>query len=271
MKYKKFFIVSIVTIICILLCRKFYAYYSPAQEREIYYTIQHNDDTLRIAFIGDSWAFGHQHHYCLIPQMLSENLQRPVIVESYGIGGLTSKEIYHALFEIDTFKNFIIKGYDYCIISAGINDTNKKMSISYYKNSINCIIRFMHENHIHPILLEIPDYNILQTYNNHKFYEKTVRRLSMIINSKDIDCKQEFREALNDLINENRYEDQVSIIRYRTWNNNYTKDLETLYIDDQVHLNERGYQKLDSVVTNIISKHYLREKRQKVQHSLYNK
>lgn len=257
MKQKRLiFIVLFLTIICILLEKMFFIYYSPAQEREIYHTIQRNDDTLRVAYIGDSWALGHQYHNCIIPQMLTDSIQHPVILESYGIGGLTSKEIYHALFEIDSFKNFITKGYDYCFISAGINDTEKKMSTSYYKNSMNYIIRFMLNNHIHPILLEIPDYNILQTYNNHKYYEKAIRRLSMIINSKNVDCKQEYRDALNEMIKEQNYKDQVSIIKYSSWNNNSIKDLETLYINDQVHLNERGYQKLDSVIVNEILGHY---------------
>ena len=148
-------------------------------------------------------------------------------------------------------------GYHYCIVSAGINDTNKKMSKSYYKNSMNCIIRFLIDNHIYPIILEIPDYNIYQTHNNQELYKKIIQNFSMFVNSTEINCKQQFRDALNELIKEKRYENMVSIIPFKSWNKDYFKDLETIYNNDQVHLNERGYQLLDSVIAKEICKNYV--------------
>ena len=252
MKYKH--IIPLVLFICIFIIGgvKYSSYYAPAKERPIYQTIQHHDDTLRIAYIGDSWAFGHQSHQCCIKELLENNLQRTIIVSSYGIGGLTSKEIYHAFFEVDNLRDFIEKGYDFCFISAGINDTNKKMSASYYKNSMNCIIQFMLANHIHPIIQEIPDYNIYRVFERQTTKDKIIRHISMFINRTDIDCKQVFRNALNELIEEKGYQDRISIIRYKAWNNNYEKDLNELYIDDQMHLNEKGYALLDSAIAKEI-------------------
>lgn len=256
MKYKLLFFISFIIIISIYYGSKLYTYYSPAKKLAIYQTIQHNNDTLRIAFIGDSWALGHQYHKCLIPQILTESITRPVCVESYGIGGLTSKEIYKALFEIDNFRNFMKNGYDYCIISAGINDTHKKMSTSYYQNSMDCIIRFLLTNNIHPIILEIPDYNILKVYDAQEIRKKIIRRFSMFVNNTRMDCKQQFRDALDEMIRENEYQNEVSIIRYKSWNDNYSKDLGTFYNSDQVHLNEGGFQILDSAIAHEIYKHY---------------
>lgn len=236
--------------------RILYDYYSPAKERPIYRTAVHNEDTIRIAYIGDSWALGHQHHKCHIPQILTDSLKRPIRVESFGIGGLTSKEIYNALFEIDSFSKFMKKGYDYCIISAGINDTHKKMSTSYYQKSMEYIIRFLIANHIHPIILEIPDYNILQVYDAQEINKKIIRRFSMFVNNTRMDCKQSFREALDEMMRENDYQNEVGIIRYKSWNNNYKKDLKELYISDQVHLNDIGYTVLDSVISKEIYKHH---------------
>lgn len=256
MKYKLLIILSFIIIFFIHYGSQLYTYYSPAEELSIYQTTQHHDDTLRIAFIGDSWALGHQYHKCHIPQILTDSIKHPIRVESFGIGGLTSKEIYNALFEIEDFRNFMKNGYDYCVISAGINDTHKKMSTSYYQNSMECIIRFLLTNHIHPIILEIPDYNILQVYDAQEINKKIIRRFSMFVNSTRMDCKQPFREALDEMMRENDYQNEVSIIRYKSWNNNYKKDLKELYISDQVHLNDIGYTVLDSVISKEIYKHY---------------
>ncbi len=252
MKYKHIILLVFLICICIIGGVKYFSYYAPAKERPIYQTIQHHDDTIRIAYIGDSWAFGHQFHQCKIKDILENKLRRSVIISSYGIGGLTRKEIYHALFELDSFRHFIEKGYDFCFISAGINDTNKKMSTSYYQENMNCIIQFMLSNYIHPIILEIPDFNIYKIYENENIYNKTVRNLSMLINGTSIDCKQDYRNALDRLIQEKGYQDKVSVVRYKSWNMEYENDLNELYIEDQLHLNDKGYELLDSVIAKEI-------------------
>lgn len=255
MKYKLIILLIALITTCITIGVKLYSYYAPAQLRPPYRTVQHHNDTIRIAYIGDSWAFGHQFHQCKIKEYLENELHRPVVVSSYGIGGLTSKEIYNALFELYSLKLFMEKGYDYCFISAGINDTYKKMSTSYYRESMDCIIQLMLTNHIHPIIQEIPDYNIKKAYENQKNEKKLLRQISMLINGTDLDCKQQFRNALDELIQEKGYQGEVSIVRYKSWNNRYKKDLKELYIEDQMHLNEKGYSVLDSVIVNEIIKH----------------
>ncbi|MCR5246436.1 MAG: hypothetical protein K6E14_01445, partial [Paludibacteraceae bacterium] len=82
-------VITVLSAICIICGTKGYSYFSPAKERNIYQTAQHHDDTIRIAYIGDSWAFGHKFHDCKIAEVLSKELSRPVCVSSYGIGGLT--------------------------------------------------------------------------------------------------------------------------------------------------------------------------------------
>lgn len=252
MKYKYIILLVLFISSCVIGGVKYLSYYAPAQKRQIYQTMQHSDDVIRIAYIGDSWAFGHQFHQCKINELLGNKLQRPIIVSSYGIGGLTSKEIYHALFELDSLKHFIEKGYDYCFISAGINDTHKYMSTSYYQKSMDCIIQFMLTNHIHPIIQEIPDYNIQRVFERLTMKKKLIRRISMLVNRTDFDCKQQFRNALNELIQAKGYQDKVSIIRYKSWNNCYQDDLKELYIEDQMHLNEKGYSALDDLISKRI-------------------
>ena len=252
MKYKLIILLIALITTCITIGVKLYSYYAPAQLRPPYRTVQHHNDTIRIAYIGDSWAFGHQFHQCKIKEYLENELHRPVVVSSYGISGLTSKEIYHAFFELDSLKHFIEKGYDYCFISAGINDTYKKMSTSYYQKSVDCIIQFLLTNHIHPIIQEIPDYNIQRAFERQTTKKKLIRRVSMVVNGTKLDCKQQFRDALNELIKAKEYQNKVTVIRYKSWNNNYEKDLRELYIEDQMHLNDKGYAVLDSVIANEI-------------------
>ena len=77
----------------------------------------------------------------------------------------------------------------------------------------------------------------------------------MLVNNTDFDCKQQFRNALNELITERNYQEKVSIIRYTSWNNNFKQDLKKYYIEDQMHLNEKGYMLLDSIIGEFIIRH----------------
>lgn len=253
MKYKLIILLIAFITIIIILATKMHSYYSPAKERPIYPTSQHHDDTVRVAFIGDSWAYMHREHDCQIGKYINNAIKRSFKIQSYGVCGLTSKEIYENMFENHDFMLFLqTNTFDYCFISAGINDTYKKMGITYYKQNMDFIIQFMLANNIHPIILNIPDYDIQKSFERQKFTRKILRQISMFINNQPIDCKQIFRDALEELILEKGYQDKVSIIRYQTWNNNYYDDLNKLYQDDRLHLNKQGYIKLDSIIAKEI-------------------
>lgn len=239
-------------IVCVLLAYGTYNYYAPPCLREPY-KMKKPDDTLRIAYIGDSWAFFHHEHECSIPQILEAALHRPIKVHSYGICGLTSKEIYENMFDNNDFRHFLQKrSYEYCFISAGINDTYKKMSTSYYQQSMDGIIQLLLANHIHPIILEIPDYDIQRGYDYQQTSRKMLRQLSMFINKTSLDCKQQFRDALDELVKTKGYQNKVNIVRYKTWNNSYQNDMRKLYVSDGMHLNSDGYATLDSIIAKDI-------------------
>ena len=232
-----------------------YNYYAPPTEREAYIIPRHHDDTIRIAFIGDSWAAMHKEHDCIISQIIEDSIHRPVKVSSFGIHGKTSKEIYNDLFNNKDLRSFMMRGYDFCFISAGINDTYKKMSTSYYRISMDNIIRFMLTNKIHPIILEIPDYDIIKAYVRQKTSRKLLRKISILITGSQIDCKQEFRNTLRELIYGNQYGYQISILKYKEWNNNLRDNIKSYYLGDGMHLNHIGYTKLDSCIARIIIQH----------------
>ena len=195
----------------------------------------------------------HKDHACKIASILEDSIHKPVRIHSYGVCGLTSKEIYENMFDNSEFKHFLSKRrYQYCYISAGINDTYKKMSTSYYQQSMDGIIRLLLFNHIHPILQEIPDYDIHMSFKRQEPSRILLRRLSMIINNTPLDCKQRFRDALEEMIRKKGYQNKVSIIRYESWDNDYYNDLSQQYLNDGLHLNEQGYSELDSVIAKEI-------------------
>ena len=230
-------------------------YYSAAKHnyRQEYMPYK-TSDTLRVAIIGDSWAERHYYHQCSIDSLIKEYSGKAAKTVSFGIGGLTSKEVYNELYRNTHIKQILEAGTDYCIIMAGVNDTNQKMSTHYYKESMKCIINYLLEKDITPIIIEIPEYNIEKALTDQKIHRKLLRYVSMAITGTTINCKQQFRNALDELIQENNYQEKVCIIRYMAWNNNYEKDLNELYTDDQMHLNENGYSVLDSVIIKEILK-----------------
>lgn len=254
MKHKrKIILLVLLTSFLTIVLFSVYNYYAPPQFIVPNQQSNYKNDTIQIAYIGDSWAFMHREHDCMIAKLMEDTIHRPVKVHSYGICGLTSKEIYKNMFENNDFKHFLQKrNYDFCFISAGINDTYKKMSTTYYQQSMDGIIQFLLANNIRPIIMEIPDYNIQDCFDRQKTSRKALRRLSMFVNSTPLDCKQSFRNALDELIRERDYQDHVSIIRYKSWNNDYENNLKHLYIGDGLHLNEQGYAKLDSVIAKEI-------------------
>ena len=253
MKYKLIILLTAFILISIILGTKMHSYYTPAKERPIYPTFRSHDGTIRVAFIGDSWAFMHREHDCQIGRYVNKTINKPVSIISYGVCGLTSKEIYENMFINHNFKSVLQNNtFDVCVISAGINDSYKKMGTTYYKQNMDFIIKFMLANNIHPIILNIPDYDIIKAFERQRLSRKALRHLSMFINKMPKDCKQLFRDALDELILEKAYQKEVSIIRYQTWNDNYSLDLEKLYQDDGMHLNERGYSKLDSAIAKEI-------------------
>ena len=95
MKFRtKIYIIATISIVGLLMVRQFIPYYSPAH-RLVGLNIQvHSDDTTRIAYIGDSWAYGHRNMRCIIDSLLSNSTGKTIEVRTAGISGLTSKNIY---------------------------------------------------------------------------------------------------------------------------------------------------------------------------------
>ncbi len=251
MKYVKWIIfvaVSTIFVVAYYVC----PYYSSAHRLEGLMIRAHNDDTIRIGFIGDSWAEGHKSVKCVIDTLVGNATGKSVVVRTAGISGLTSKNIYYGLFRDDSMKNVIEWGPDFCFVVAGINDSDRKVGAGYYKENMKLIITLLLEHHIKPIILEIPSYNIEFSYERRSRQVKMLYLVSMLLTWSEMDCINEYREAYNRLLCEQKWGDKVITIRCNDWNPYGYMDNRNLYDEGQMHLNKKGYLVLDSCIANKI-------------------
>lgn len=225
-------------------------YYTPAEEKNDIIIKHHHDDTIRIAYIGDSWADGHKKVKCIIDSLVNLEFGRPVIVRSAGISGLTSKNVYYGLFRNDSMKNVIEWGPGFCFVVAGINDSDRKMGKMYYKQNMRLIIDLLLQNQIIPIILEIPSYDIRFSFKRRSRQIKLLYLTSMLLTWSKMDCINDYREAYVNLLKEQGWGKKVITIWGDDWNPDGYKDVRHLYDEGFMHLNEKGYRVLDSCIAN---------------------
>ena len=233
-----------------------YSYYADAPQQPSYPCQQHDDDTLRVILIGDSWACYHHQHDAHLSQLLHELTQRPATVVSYGLCGKTSKEIYSSLFDDSGMRQLLTQGADYCFLSVGINDTYRKTGAASYAQHTLQILHFLYSNHITPILLEIPNYDIAFAFERQTMTRKLLRHLSMLLTGSPLDCRQTYRKALNETIQNGGMASEVLIIPTQSWSLR-------LYQYDRMHLNDQGYHTLDTCIAHVIASNLKRLKDEK--------
>ncbi len=238
----------------IVICFGYYLkpYYTPAKKQEGLSVLSHRDDTIRIGYIGDSWADGHNNVNCDIDSLVSDVTGRPVVVMTAGVSGLTSKNVYYSIFRNDSMRRIIEWGPDFCFVVAGINDSDRKMGKSYYKENMRLIIELLLEKHITPVILEIPSYDIHFSFKRRSRQVKLQYIASMLLTWSKMDCIQDYRNAYNSLIMEQKLERKVITISYKDWNPDGYKDIRDLYDGGLMHLNAKGYSVLDSCISKKI-------------------
>ncbi len=243
------FFVLVVTFVC------YYSInpcYKPAEERTGLNVSTHNDDTIRIAYLGDSWVHNHKIMKCVLDSLIYAQTRKPVQIRNAGIGGLTSKEIYNAIFTNKEFKSVVEWGPDFCFVSAGINDCNKKMGSQNYKENMRLLISLLLNNNITPIVLEIPYYDIYLAFWKMPLVPMLRSIRSMIWTHSSVNCINSYSNSYNNLIIEQRWQDMVVTIKRNYWNPNGYKDQRNLYTSDRMHLNQDGYFVLDSCIASQI-------------------
>ena len=254
---KRYFIVLLIVIITCIVGGGLYIkpYFSSAEKLHGLKVNSHRDDTIRIAYIGDSWAEGHKSVNCIIDSIVSSVTKRPVIVRTAGISGLTTKNVYYSIFRNDSIRNVIEWGPNYCFVVAGINDSDRKMGRGYYKDNMELIIETLLEYDIVPIILEIPSYDIRFSFKRRNRPIKLQYLVSMIITWSKMDCINDYRNAYFELIKEKGWEKKVITILSDNWNPEGYMDQRGLYDEGLMHLNEKGYMVLDSCIAEKVINH----------------
>lgn len=249
----------IVIAITIYIAVMFISYHIPAKKIDNYNIMHPQDDTLRIAFIGDSWAFFHKLHSCQMDSLIEDAINKPVKVLSEGTCGATSKFIYSRLGANEHIQEIMKKGPNYCIIAAGVNDTHLKIGEKYYLSNMKLIIDFMLQHDVIPIILEIPNYDIYKVYDDINPFKKVLRQISMTYTNSKMDCRNDYRQALRLMLNKDYYSKNVLLLKYDDWNSDANNDIDGLYRADRIHLNDKGYEQLDSCLSILISSNYLKD------------
>lgn len=247
-----FFIIIICVSLHILI-----PYYTPAVEQKGLKFQSNHDNIIRIAYIGDSWADGHKNKRCVIGSVIHDTLGKDVVLRTAGISGMTSKNIYYSIFKDDSVRSVIEWKPNFCFISAGINDADRKMGRKFYKENMKLLIEFLLNSKIVPVILEIPTFDIQSSFKRRSRKLKLVYLVSMVLTWSKMDCIEDYRNELLDLIEEQHWNKQVIIVKYEDWNVDGYKDHRGLYDAGLMHLNEKGYLVLDTCIAQKITSYII--------------
>lgn len=239
------FIIAIISIVCFTIS---YMYYAPATILKTYPILPKSSDSIKIAIIGDSWAFFHKDHSCEIASIVEKGIHKKTIVLSHGICGARSGKIYSKMFadKGETFKDILVNSPHFCVIFAGVNDTYTKTGAQAYATNMMQITHQLLSWNITPIMVEIPNYDIKGAYDRQTYTKKILRKLSMIVTKSEIDCRASYREQFVEKLQLSKTGEQIIYIESDCWNDN-----SSLY-KDCLHLNDKGYLALDSCIARHI-------------------
>lgn len=184
--------------------------------------------------------------------MIQNKVGKPVKVVSYGACGLTTKGVYRSFFDYNSKEYAFQEKPDYCIVFAGINDSDRKIGDLYYSKHMKLIVDYLLSLSVTPIILEIPEYDIVSSFESRDWQTKLFYICSMISTISRFNCIDGYRKNIEDLyVNEGWYE-KVLYIHADSWNPSGYKDSRNLYKKDRMHLNENGYKILDSCIARSI-------------------
>lgn len=250
-------------------------YYRPSEVFNTYEVTKHDDDTLRVIMIGDSWVYFHEtlrRDSTLELKIKKEIGHKRVKLLAKGKGGAVSGEIYNYMsaermlateYDLNNCSQPIIEqGADYCIISAGINDARQRRGKQYYVTNYYHIIRFLLSKGIRPVVMEIPEVEVDEAYEGNTLYYQLRSRIFMRMMETNLYGTHDYRQALKDSLVARHLMDSIVYIPATSWNPDGWLDKRDIYTDDHFHLNLKGYELLDSTfATEIVKDYRLRKNR----------
>ena len=228
---------------------------------------KHNDDTLRVAIIGDSWAWIHaeMNYDTLFEQYAQRLTSRPVKCFSKGHNGQKTKGVYYDMFANRDVKYEWERTYctqslleqhpDYCIVMAGINDLCRQVPPETYAENYRLIIQLLLKNGIRPVVMEIPEFDVVAAckqlgevkYNCYRYLSLFTRA------GWNDNC---YSNSLISMVKKNGLTKGIVFVPASCWGKNGVTGKTDIYMDDRLHPNELGFQLLDSCVVSAIVKDY---------------
>ena len=253
---------------------KWRPFYVPPVPITPYEVQHHEDDTLRVIMIGDSWVYFHEtlRRDSTFEDELKRVLKsQKVKVTAKGLAGSTSGEIYQRMsaertMEMDYDLTYcsqpvIEAGADYCVISAGINDARQRRGKVYYVGSYLRILRLLLSYGIRPVVTEVPQVEVDEAFIGNTLYYRMKARICMSILKTELYGVDDYRRVLKDSLMSTHLMDSVIYISAASWNPEGWKDKRKIYTDDNFHLNLPGYALLDSAYAAAIVNDYRKRKK----------
>jgi lysophospholipase L1-like esterase len=253
---------------------KWRPFYVPPVPITPYEVQHHEDDTLRVIMIGDSWVYFHEtlRRDSTFEDELKRVLKsQKVKVTAKGLAGSTSGEIYQRMsaertMEMDYDLTYcsqpvIEAGADYCVISAGINDARQRRGKVYYVGSYLRLLRLLLSYGIRPVVTEVPQVEVDEAFIGNTLYYRMKARICLSILKTELYGVDDYRRVLKDSLMSTHLMDSVIYISAASWNPEGWKDKRNIYTDDNFHLNLPGYALLDSVYAAAIVNDYRKRKK----------
>lgn len=247
---------------CVVLYEKYEEMFCPSAEIPSYDVhVPYQDDTLRVAIIGDSWAEFHSHLHdpvdSVFPPRTSQLTGVPVQCRIRGKGGAMSKEIYHYMFrkltefnpmEADRCTQPLIEWRpDYCVLQAGINDAIFQRGLDYYTENYRLMLRLLLNNGIRPVVMEIPMVDAASAIDYKTYLKRSAYHFKAWILGTRGNRVPQYRVALKQMLEETGLKDSVLFISADSWVPKGWHDT-SVFLRDRIHLNLEGYKKLDSTI-----------------------
>jgi len=205
-----------------------------------------------IGIIGDSWADWKKLDNSIIETFKSRSVN--INVSSYGLTGATSQMIYEALISDGSISNKMLHNPDIynIVVVAGVNDSYGHRGKAFYAKNMLSIVRTINDYSKHPIIIELPEYNIEQKPKKLKsVFKQAVFRI--LLDGCKTDVIADYRNALKLSLETSKM--LYTLLPFDPIATEYQTS-KNLY-NDPWHLNTEGNTLLGSYIAESIIKHLL--------------
>jgi len=228
--------------------------FSFANELAYYPVSEKKHDTLTVGIIGDSWVAGKK-----LDSLLKDGFKKKgkeINVLSSGHPGAKSKLIYQNMFkdstDIHSSKSLIESHPDYCVVIAGVNDASGQVGAEFYSYHVEQIIKTLLKNDIKPVIVELPEFGIIESTNSMGFIKKMRNILFSKFNNKgEVDNIKTYRKNLEHHLSMSKLKDDIIFVDSDAVCYSYD-NCKDVFKTDAIHLNKEGNKLLSQNIVNVL-------------------